>query len=301
MNFRSVYISRHAKVTTLSQNLIVQTNDETKTIPLDDIYLLILATPQVTISGMAVALLAQKGAKILFAGPSGQISAETMNEYSNGRSGSSIVTQVRWDAGRIAVLWTKIIGAKIQMQAQVATAIGEDASGLRNELEVMEINDTTNREAVVAKQYFRLLFGPEFTRESLDAVNAALNYGYTILLSHINLEVVANGALTEIGIHHHREDNKFNLGSDLMEPFRPVMDYWIYQHKLKELTPDIKIGLVDNMNTVIQFNGKKTLLRNANADYINCCLRYLNGETDDIQIEVGLNNEVSGHETDGNV
>lgn len=301
MNFRSVYISRHAKVTTLSRNLVVQTDDSTKTIPLEDVYLLIIGTPQVTISGMAIAALASTGAKIIFTGPNGQLVAETMNMYSNGRSASSIANQVLWDAGRRAVLWTKLVAAKIQMQAQVIEVTGKDATPLLDELEAMEINDTTNREAVVAHKYFPLLFGKGFHRDNIDAVNAALNYGYTILLAHINTEIVAKGAMTELGIHHQSEENKFNLGSDFMEPFRPVMDYWVTTQKFNELTPEIKIGLVDNMNVVINYDGKNTLLRNAIADHVGRCLRYLNGEIEEVQIEVKLTNEVSSDETDGDV
>ncbi|MFD1429387.1 type II CRISPR-associated endonuclease Cas1 [Lacticaseibacillus mingshuiensis] len=301
MNFRTIYVTSHAKVTTLSNNLVVQTDNGTKTIPLEDVHLLVLGTPQVTVSGMAISALARTGAKVLFTGPNGKLSAETMNMYSTGRSASTIVSQVLWDVELMSVVWTKIIGAKLSMQVQVLEAMQKNASLVRMPLEEMELNDVTNREAVAARKYFPELFGSGFSRSNIDATNAALNYGYQILLSHVNLEITVNGYMTELGIHHQSEENQFNLGSDLMEPFRPFIDLWVSRQKFKELTPDVKVGLLDNMNTVIKYNGKNTLLRNAIPDHVNRCLRFLNGSLDELQMEVRLADEVSSDETNGDV
>ena len=66
--------------------------------------------------------------------------------------------------------------------------------------------------------------------------------------------------MTQLGIHHHSDENQFNLGSDLMECFRPVVDYWVSGQKFNELTPDIKYGLVDMLNVELNYNGKTMLL-----------------------------------------
>lgn len=87
---------------------------------------------------------------------------------------------------------------------------------------------------------FNTLFGNDFTRESDNDINAALDYGYTLLLSMFAREVVVCGCMTQIGLKHANQFNQFNLASDIMEPFRPIIDRIVYQNrhnfvKIKEL------------------------------------------------------------------
>ena len=92
----------------------------------------------------------------------------------------------------------------------------------------------TNREGHAVKVYFNALFGNGFSR-TLDCFeNAALNYGYSILLSCFTREIVCNGYLTLIGLFHDSQDNPFNLASDLMEPFRPIVDRIVLKMELNK-------------------------------------------------------------------
>ncbi|HIX02309.1 MAG TPA: type II CRISPR-associated endonuclease Cas1, partial [Candidatus Ligilactobacillus excrementigallinarum] len=177
-----------------------------------------------------------------------------------------------------------------------------ECTDLESEIDKLEIGDPTNREAIVAQKYFPRLFNEQnFSRRNASAANAALDYGYSILLSTVNKEIVANGYLTQLGIHHHNDENQFNLGSDLMECFRPVVDYWVSGQKFNELTPDIKYGLVDMLNVELEYNGKTMLLRNIIPDYVRKCLNYLNNETDSIDIEVNFKDEVPNNAINGHV
>ena len=89
-----------------------------------------------------------------------------------------------------------------------------------------EVNpgDTSNREGHAAKVYFNHAFFDGFTRDQSCFINACLDYGYTILLSNFNRDVVAAGYLTQLGIHHKNDFNDFNFSSDLIEPFRFLVD-----------------------------------------------------------------------------
>lgn len=95
---------------------------------------------------------------------------------------------------------------------------------MRKYVEEIEYGDATNREGHAAKVYFNALFGMDFTRTEENSINAALNYGYGILLSTFNREIILNGYITQLGLFHNNMFNQFNLGSDLMEPFRPIVD-----------------------------------------------------------------------------
>ncbi|MCG4281495.1 type II CRISPR-associated endonuclease Cas1 [Lacticaseibacillus saniviri] len=295
MGWRTVMLTQHAKVSVASHSLVVQTNEDTLRIPIDDIQVLLIGTTQVMISAAAIAALAEGEAKVIFCGRDGQPITETVNEYSSRQSLQTIQKQNNWNQNRIEIMWTSIVSEKITNQIQVLNHLGLDGSNLGQELDALELNDITNREAVVARRYFQQLFGPNFSRDDFDPRNDALNYGYSILLSAINREIVANGYLTALGIHHYNQNNLFNLGSDLMEPFRPIVDQFVYTYKFSELTPDVKFGLVDLLNLEMTINGRQAILRNAVAEHVNRCLRYLSGELDEFEIEVNIPNEVSSH------
>ena len=105
-------------------------------------------------------------------------------------------------------------------------------------------------------------------------------------------EIVARGYLTNIGIHHHSNENQFNLGSDLMEPFRPVIDYWVANQNFTELTPDVKYGLIDSLNIELIYCNQHMLLRNAVSKYIGDCLQYLDGIKKELNFKMEFNHEV---------
>jgi CRISPR-associated endonuclease Cas1 subtype II len=301
MGWRSVIVSQHAKMSYSSRNMIVQTMDGINQVPIEDIDLLLVSTTQAVITTALISELVKSQVKIIFTDNASEPVCEAVGYYPNNRDVDLIKKQFKWDAKRQQLLWTKIVASKIANQINVLSIYGVENADLIAELDKLEVDDVTNREAVVARKYFPLLFDNKFSRRDCSPVNAALNYGYSILLSNVNREIVSNGYLTYLGIHHHSNDNQFNLGSDLMEPFRPVIDYWLANQNFKELTPDVKFGLVDLLNLEMTFNGKEMLFRNIISEHVRNCLKYLSGETDGIQIEVELKNEVPNNAINGNV
>lgn len=293
MGWRNVLVTQHAKISYTMNRLAIQTDQDKFTVPISDIQLLIIGTTQAVITSAAICALSEAHVKIIFTDHQGEPVSETTDYYPTRRTARVVRTQVMWPEKRINNLWTKNIGSKIQNQIQVIEFMDGNPQPLVDELDKLELNDVTNREAVVANKYFTLLFGKKFVRRDFTPVNAALNYGYSILLSLTNQEIVTNGYLTCIGIHHASEENEFNLGSDLMEPFRPIVDQWVSQQAFREFTPDVKIGLVSLMSIEIGFNGRRTYLSNAISEHVSNCLHFLSGETDEVKIEVTIPDEVS--------
>lgn len=293
MGWRSIIITQHAKLSYTSHLMVVQTNDGINQVPIDDIELVLVSTTQAVVTSALLSELAKREIKVIFVDNTHQPICEMVNCYPNNRSYDLIEKELHWSQQLKEILWTKIVAAKMINQMQVLDIYGHDIASLSDEINKLEINDVTNREAVVARKYFPLLFNNEhFSRRSISAVNDALNYGYSVLLSMVNRSIVAKGYLTYMGIHHRNNENQFNLGSDLMEPFRPVIDYWVANQNFIELTPDVKYGLVDALNLEINFNGKKMLVRNAINSYVSQCLNYLSEESKEIRIEMKLNHEV---------
>lgn len=301
MGWRNIVVTQHAKVSYSMNRLIIQTDQDKYTVPVSDLQLLMLETTQAVITTAAICALAEEQVKVIFTDHQGNPVSETVDYYPTRRTADLVRRQIAWSESRIANLWTKNIGSKIQNQIQVIDFSELDSSSLVDELDKLELNDSTNREAVVANKYFTILFGSEFYRRDFSPINAALNYGYAVLLSLVNRAIVANGYLTCIGIHHENNENEFNLGSDLMEPFRPIIDQWVSQQRFNEFTGNIKIGLVSLLSVELKFNGRQQLLSNAIKEHVANCLHFLSEETDQIQIEVEIPNEVSSHAINGHV
>ena len=303
MGWRSVIITQHAKLTYSMQMMIVQTRDGINQIPIEDINLLLVSTTQAVITSALISKLAQNQTKVIFVDEKGNPIVETAVYYPGTRNMAKLTQQFNWDEHLKEVLWTKIVSQKIKNQIAVLANYHLNKDEVQSELDQLEINDESNREAIAARKYFMLLFDKNFVRRDTSAINAALDYGYAILLSSFNREIAMNGYLTYFGIHHCSQENPFNLASDLMEPFRPFVDYWVKAHeKIKELTPDIKYGLVELLSLEIKFNGKSTLLTNAITVYTRECLKFLSGDRKELpEMEMSLTNEVPNNALNDNV
>lgn len=303
MGWRSVIITQHAKMTYSMNMMVVQTRDGINQIPIADINLLLVSTTQAVITSALISKLAENQTKVIFVDEKDEPVVETVGYYPGAINLSKLNSQFNWDSQLKEKLWTKIVDRKITNQIAVLKNYQLEWQNVQDELDQLELNDATNREAIAARKYFMTLFDKTFIRRDNNAVNGALDYGYAILLASFNREIAVNGYLSYLGIHHHSEENCFNLASDLMEPFRPFVDYWVKAHeKIKQLTPDIKYGLVELLSLEIKYNNKKMILSNAISEYVHDCLCFLSGKTKELpEMEMALTNEVPNDALNDNV
>ncbi len=105
--------------------------------------------------------------------------------------------------------------------------MNKEADMLMEYVKNLQTGDLSNREGHAAKVYFNKIFGNAFRRGDGSTVDSALNYGYSLILSAFNREIVSCGYSTQLGITHHNTFNHFNLSCDLMEPFRVLVDRWV--------------------------------------------------------------------------
>lgn len=112
-----------------------------------------------------------------------------------------------------------------------------------------------------------------------------MNYGYAVLLSAVNREVVSRGYLTQCGICHHSEYNEFNLACDLMEPFRPVVDRMVDEWIGAEFDSGARRMLGDLMNTMVGYRGGAYKLGSVVSLFVQDCINALNKKigVDEIQ------------------
>ncbi|MYG38903.1 MAG: type II CRISPR-associated endonuclease Cas1 [Synechococcus sp. SB0676_bin_10] len=122
--------------------------------------------------------------------------------------------------------WQAIVRAKINQQAAVLARFNESHKRLLAMARKVRSGDPDNLEAQAAQRYWPLLFGPGFHRDrEAEGVNALLNYGYAVLRAAVARAIVATGLIPSLGVHHRHRNNPFCLADDLLEPYRPYVDW----------------------------------------------------------------------------
>ena len=185
--------------------------------------------------------------------------------------------QIAWTEDIKQAVWTEIVSEKIKKQAQHLNAYGKkEAEMLYEYISELEFGDATNREGHAAKVYFNALFGMDFTRTQENCINAALNYGYSLILSLFTREITANGYITQLGLFHDNMFNQFNLASDLMEPFRPIIDSKVKEMGLIKFEHDEKMSLLAIYQENVIIAGRNEYLINAVKIYSRSVFDALN-------------------------
>lgn len=258
MSWRTVVVSSRCKLDTKMGYMVIR-GEEVCRIFLDEIALVILENPAVAMTGCLLSELMGRKIKVVFCDDRHMPQGELVPYYGSHDTSRKIRTQIAWDASVKGAVWSEIAAEKIRQQAKLLLDQEhyDEAQMLQDYVAQMEFEDATNREGHAAKVYFNALWGMEFSRRDDSAVNAALNYGYSILLSAFTREISACGYLTQLGIHHDNVFNRFNLSSDLMEPFRALIDRAVYARNVTELDTACKRYLAAVLNSQIIIDGSR--------------------------------------------
>ncbi len=262
MSWRTVVITSRCKLD-FKMGFMVVRAEETKKIFLDEIAVLLIENPAVSLTGCLLEALCEKKIRVIFCNAKRNPSAELVPYYNSYDTSRKIKAQIAWSDDIKGRVWADIVAEKIRKQADFLDELEmlNEASLLRSYLSQIEPHDITNREGHAAKVYFNALFGMDFTRSEENMTNAALNYGYSIILSAFNREIAAHGYLTQLGIFHDNMFNHFNLSCDLMEPFRILVDRKVKAMKICDFSSEEKHFLVNALNdTVILDQTKQTVL-----------------------------------------
>ena len=277
MSFRTVVITKQAKISYKNRFLVVKQDIDEKYIHLSEIDTIIVDSISVSISSYLLKELADNKINIIFCDDKHNPYGELQPFYSRHNSSKKILEQVKWTNKEKDLVWQAIVKNKILNQAFLLKKIKSKQHDLiTSYIKEVTIGDKTNREGHAAKVYFNSLFGKSFVRGNNDKINASLNYGYAILLSTVSKEIVNNGYLTQLGIHHKNEFNPYNLACDLMEPFRIIIDSFVYYNKDKELDSSFKLDIINIFNNTYTFNNKKYTLKDIIGLYVKNTLDIFN-------------------------
>lgn len=263
MSWRTVVITNNAKLDFKMEYLIVR-QEETHQIHISEIAMLIVESTAVSITAYLLCELIKNKVKVIFCDEKRNPISELTTSYGCHDTTAKIRKQIKWDDNIKSLVWTEIVAEKIRKQKIFLESLGKKETAILDRYLIeIEINDISNREGHSAKVYFNSLFGLDFTRTAEIPINAALNYGYGIVLSAFNREIVANGYLTQLGIFHDNVFNQFNLGSDLMEPYRILVDRVVYDLNPDKFEHEEKMVILDVLNKEIIIEGKKQFVSNA--------------------------------------
>lgn len=288
LGFRTVFVKNGEKLKVKLDNLEVIKEGNTYVIPLTDIESVILEGDQTVITTRLLAKFAQHHIDTVICDNTFMPVGVFLGIGQYHRSAKRAIWQSNWTEEHKQVAWCEIVTQKIQNQIAVAKYLGTDSE----RVEVLEKlsegilpGDTTNREGHVAKVYFHSLYGVGFTSEEECLPNACMNYGYAVIRAQMARCVVALGLLPMLGIFHKNEYNSFNLVDDLMEPFRPLMDWYIHQTILKKnekyLTYHSRLTLVEFLHQKIKVKNKKIYMNQAMSEYVAAFVKAM--ETGDFE------------------
>lgn len=276
MSWRTVIVSQTAKLDYKLDYMVVR-QEITTQIHLSEIETLIVETTAVSVTASLLIELMKRKVKVIFCDEKRNPCTELVSYYGSHDTSAKVRNQIKWSQDVKEMIWTEIVTEKINKQREFLYEIGKEESNLLAQyIKEIEAGDKTNREGHAAKVYFNALFGMNFTRTADIAINAALNYGYAIILSAINREITSNGYITQLGLFHDNMFNQFNLGSDLMEPFRILIDRTVYHMQPDRFEHEDKMRLVGILNQEVKIDGKTNYVSNAIKIYCKSIFEAIN-------------------------
>lgn len=200
---------------------------DSKTVPIEDIGILILDHPQITITQALISELAENNVAIISCDAKHLPFGLLLPMFSHHAFTEKLQQQISCSVPLKKNLWQQTVVAKIANQAALLRQKGICDKKLQFLLRKVKSGDPENVEGRAAAYYWDHLFGLDssfFRHRTGEMPNPMLNYGYAILLAAVARSLTASGLLPALGIHHRNKYNPWCLASDIMEPFRPYVD-----------------------------------------------------------------------------
>jgi CRISPR-associated protein Cas1 len=297
--WRTVIVSRGEKLSLRNSRLVVNGDPDIE-IPIEDIYSVLIDNRQTFLTVGAMTALTDAGVHLVLCNEKHVPVSLLLPLNTHYRAYNVLRKQIDMEEDFKDSIWQKVVQAKISNQAHVLK-IARCSKDVANHLirfsnEVVP-GDLHNREGLAAKMFFKEIYGSGFIRMEDDVINAALNYGYTIIRSAVSKTLTAYGYNCALGIHHIGDYNAFNLADDMMEPLRPIVDLWVDKNKedlFDELTKQNRNELVGLVNCYVLWDNKKTRLRYAIDKFINSfttCIERRDANKLKIPLIIGLEKE----------
>ncbi|WP_392553432.1 type II CRISPR-associated endonuclease Cas1 [Orbus wheelerorum] len=271
--------------------LIKDSNDQENTIHCDDILAIVIENIYCQITIPAMLLCVESKIPLLVCDHKHQPAIYCLDFYTHSELRKQITEQINWPIEKQYLAWLTIIRYKLDNQLMVLRLFSPHHLAINKITEYRQKLDQVNLvaeqintiESISARLYFNALFGDEFKRFELDGINAALNYGYSIVRSVILLAITGRGLHPTLGIWHHSVRNRFNLADDLIEILRPLVDQTVKKMMLdnqQQFTRNHRQQLLSILHHPVLWQQKMVSLKNAIDHYLNDFVRFMGSECD---------------------
>lgn len=234
MAWKGIYLSQAAYLSLSHHNLQIrfrhadEGTPQALSLPLEDLDYLIIDTPEVTLSSPVIGALSAASVLLMGVDDRHQPHWASFPWAGYYQQGCTLELQLEVSQPFQKQLWAHIVRQKINEQAKCLESTGrhDEARYLQAISRQVLSGDTGNAEARAARLYWAALFDSRsFIRHADDLPNAILNYGYALIRAAIARNLCALGFIPQLGLHHRSKGNAFNLADDLIEPYRPLIDY----------------------------------------------------------------------------
>lgn len=267
---RTLYFGNPAYLSTANEQLVITMHDtgELKSVPIEDIGLVILDHSQITITQSVIAKLLASNTALITCDHTHHPTGMLLTLDGNSLQSMKYQAQIEISVPLKKQLWQQTVIAKINNQAALLVQQRQENKYLLNLAAAVKSGDTDNCEAKAAAYYWKRVFPDflEFRRERHGPPpNNLLNYGYAIVRAVVARSLVGSGLLPTLGIHHRNQYNAYCLADDIMEPYRPFVDKVVCQiirgnGRFLEMTPAMKKALLGIPAMDVQIDGQKSPL-----------------------------------------
>lgn len=270
---RTLYFGNPAYLKTNNEQLVIELPEtgETKSAPIEDVGLLILDHQQVTITQALLAKLLANNTAVITCDSTHHPTGMLLSLDGHSLQSQKFQAQIEATIPLKKQLWQQTVMSKIKNQACLLEIQREENKVLLTYAADVKSGDSENHEAKAAAYYWKRIFPVtlEFRRERFGPPpNNLLNYGYAILRAMVARSLVASGLLPTLGIHHRNQYNAYCLADDIMEPYRPYVD-WVVCRIIRgngtflEMTPSMKKEFLTMPAMDVVIDGQKSPMMNA--------------------------------------
>ena len=240
-----------------------------RTIPIEDIGVVILDNRRITITSGAMEALLENNCAVITCNQKSMPVGLLLPLCGNTTQNERFRSQLEASLPLRKQLWQQTIKQKILNQEHVLRInTAQETKCMRVWSNDVRSGDSDNLEARAAAYYWKNVFTtyPNFVRDREGTPpNNLLNYGYAILRAIIARALVGSGLLPTLGIHHHNRYNAYCLADDIMEPYRPYVDQLVLDIiqcnlEISDITRDLKMQLLGIPMLDVVINGKRSPL-----------------------------------------
>jgi len=267
---RAVFFGKPYHLHVKDEQLLAEPKEEAvrvEQIPVEDLGFVVLEHPQITFTQKLMQLLLEKNVSVICCDARYMPAGLWMPLSGHHLQSERFREQIAASEPLKKQLWQQTIQVKIKHQGMLIDAIGASARPFETMARRVRSGDAGGEEALAARRYWPLLFGPDFKREPKGTFpNGLLNYGYAILRAAVARALSGSGLLPTLGIHHRNRYNAYCLADDIMEPFRPLVDALTWKRWVKEnnqtteLSQEDKAMFLQMLVADVRFENEKSPL-----------------------------------------